>query len=241
MLNKKIMILAILLVSLFAVSAVSAAEYAVDNTGGIVDIEKYEIADDTEKIIQEECNQSNYLKSYCIQDDEKLSSSPIGTITQLEDKIKNAEDGSVVTLNMDYKNYGRDSLYITKPVIINGNGYTIDGGGASYVFKITSANVTLTNITFINCNGAIKWTGSNGVLNNSKFINNTIPGIVTYYNTLPDFLNLHNEGGALYVEANNMRIYNSEFSNNHVGNAISISANPNYDASVTLSSYGGAI
>ena len=74
---------------------------------------------------------------------------------------------------------------IDKPLIFNGNGWTISAEGFARIFNITAANVTFVNVTFVNGNasgqygdgidkgGAIFWAGANGTVDNCLFENNT--------------------------------------------------------------------
>ena len=78
----------------------------------------------------------------------------------------------------------------------------VNGQNNNSIFIVTGDNVVISDLTFVNANstnsaGAIYWLGNNGVVSNSKFINNT-----------------GGSGGALRWIADNCTISNSEFVNN---------------------------
>ena len=129
---------------------------------------------------------------------------------------------------------------ITKPIIINGLGRTIDALGQSRIFNITSANVTLNDIKFVNGNssgrygdgvdmgGAIFWSGQNGTLMNGEFRDNnaTIGGAIYYNSTASNakisgsyFFNntAVTNGGAIDCNASEMNLTNTFFESNYAG------------------------
>ena len=89
MLNKKLMMLAIFLVSLLAVSAVSAAENATEDI--IADVA-------SEDVVSVENNNQTIEQT----ENEEISTADDGTFTALQNKINNAESGSTITLENDY-------------------------------------------------------------------------------------------------------------------------------------------
>ena len=159
LLNKKIMLLVILLVSLLAVSTVSAAENVTDD---IVSVEET-----TDEAVSVEVNQII------------LKENNAGTFTDLANEIANAT--SELNLTRDYaydedsdRDY-KDGIGIDKSITVNGNGFTIDGNKLAKSFKVNSNNVLLININFINnvgTNGAsVYWEGNNGSIVNCSFVN----------------------------------------------------------------------
>jgi hypothetical protein len=80
-------------------------------------------------------------------------------------------------------------ILISKSIIIDGQGHTLDGRHLSRIFNITADNVTIKNVNFKNGNalgryfgpylggGAIYWNGNNGNLFNSNFTDNHGSGI----------------------------------------------------------------
>jgi len=132
-----------------------------------------------------------------------------GTFSELQENINNANE-STVNLDKDYVydgEFGGEGILIDKAVTINGNGYTINGNHASRLFFIDEGNVVLKNISFINgqtdfdgvvyaesenieildCSfmnnvgGALHIFNSNGLINNSLFLNNSGLGSAIYF------------------------------------------------------------
>ncbi|MBE6500790.1 MAG: hypothetical protein E7Z80_09700, partial [Methanobrevibacter thaueri] len=95
---------------------------------------------------------------------DKVSAGEYGTFTELQNLIDNND---VVNLTKNYMwdisfNSGsKTGIYINKQVVINGNGYTIDGDYSSRLFNITG-NVTFNNVIFTNC-GPDKITNENSL------------------------------------------------------------------------------
>ena len=98
-----------------------------------------------------------------------VESSDVGTFTELEKEIDDAEDGSTIVLKKNYAYNSRSdrdtgSIHIFKNLTINGNGYAIDAKNMSRIFVIDAFNVTLNNMYLKNANhwgGAIYLQGSN--------------------------------------------------------------------------------
>ena len=144
----------------------------------------------------------------------------IGNFTELNDEISKIPDGGNITLKKDYAYNFNDSDYkngivINKDnIVIDGDGHTIDGAGQARIFNITSNNVTLKNIHFINGysnenGGAISSTSSLNILN-STFYNNSA----------------NKSGGALYIENSfSDCMINSTFINNSAYNGGAIYLN----------------
>ncbi|WP_407422919.1 Ig-like domain-containing protein [Methanobrevibacter sp.] len=158
MFKKKFVILAIFLVSLMAVSAVSAADNA---TGDVVGVEG--IADEAVGVGN---------------DEEILEVNNLGTFIDLANEIANAD--IELNLNRNYTYCDDDSDYkngiiINKSIVINGNGYAINGNDQARAFEITSSNVIFNNINFVNCRSS----GNGGAISgncsavNCTFVNNS--------------------------------------------------------------------
>ena len=106
-------------------------------------------------------------------------------------KIHNTPEGGTLVLDEDYEyvNGTNKGILISKPVTIDGAGHTLNGNKLSRIFNITSDNVTVRNVNFINGNaygqyyakniggGAIYWSGANGFLENCNFTRNEGSGI----------------------------------------------------------------
>lgn len=110
---------------------------------------------------------------------------------ELQVLVDNTPEGGVLLLNSDYA-YVEGSItgiLISKSIIIDGQGHTLDGRHLSRIFNITADNVTIKNVNFNNGNalgryfglylggGAIYWNGNNGNLFNSNFTDNHGRGI----------------------------------------------------------------
>ena len=138
LLNKKLMILAIFLVSLLAVSAVSAADNGTESD--IASVE--EVTDD---VVAVEDN------SEILNDD----STSVGNIEDLYNQINGTSDGGTVTLDKDYEYKSLSDAYveiINKTITIDGKGHSINGNhnNNESMFIIENSNITFKNITFIN-------------------------------------------------------------------------------------------
>ena len=167
---------------------------------------------------------------------------------ELSELINNTLPGTILVLDKDYEylNGSNKGISISKPITIDGNGHILDGNGLSRIFNITSDNVTLKNIRFINGNafgryfttyiggGAIYWNGNNGYLENCNFTNNHGWGIeddpfenpksyIEEDGTIREVFIVRpmgartNEGGAIVWNGTNGTIFKCEFRNNSVG------------------------
>jgi predicted outer membrane repeat protein len=199
LLNRKLMVLAIILVSLLTVSAVSAAENATAD------------ADTLASELQANLNDNEEIDMLKLSDNEGIvGESDNGTFMDLQTKIDAAGDGGVVNLENNYSyddTFSSNGITIKNPITINGNGFEINGLGQSRIFSINASNnVTLNDITFVNgyssLGGAIIFNGdaSGIVINNCRFIDNVAS----------------ENGGAIYANGTfmNNAINNSEFSSN---------------------------
>ena len=171
----------------------------------------------------------------------------MGNITQQKDKT----DVYVINLTKSYR-FTRDDFnkrydwscmnlttdFIDKPLIIYGNGWTLDARGFSRIFNITASNITFVNVQFVNGNasgkysddidkgGALFWAGGNGTLDNCLFENNTASygGGIYYNSTASDCIIINTtfeknsaiyNGGAIDCNASNMGLYNTTFITNY--------------------------
>ena len=171
-----------------------------------------------------------------------------GNFTELSDLINGS---TTIDLDRDYKyvsgdNVSSSGITIDKPITINGNGHTIDASDSARIFLITSPNVVLNNITFINGNAPTDKAGgaiySNSVMEitNCNFDSNyaTYAGAVyTSAKVTVDNCSFTNNkalitGAALYLVGSNSVVNNSDFKNNTAiennGGAIYVSQNALY-------------
>lgn len=83
-----------------------------------------------------------------------------GTFTALQKKIDNAKDGDTITLDRDYtydEGFSKRGIQIKKDLTINGNGHTLNGLSQSRIILvkfglIENNKVVLNNIKFVNGN-----------------------------------------------------------------------------------------
>ena len=194
---RKISILiSIVLISLLAISAVSAADdvaltddadlgaadeiQAIDDAGANNDIDY-----DPDEIIAGTTGDSGDLDEPTVSDDaaksNSLGANPLGaggSLSDLATAIENADDELI--LDGDYTYANRDStngITIDKDITIIGNGHTIDGNNRAAIFNIAqNATVVLKGIGFIhgtsNFGGAIYNLG-HLTLEDCLFYNNT--------------------------------------------------------------------
>ena len=212
------MLLAILFVSLLAVSAVSAA----DNTSGdavgekttdeAVSVEN----DENGNILKKTSQENNALtQANNAETDSQILSGGEGTYNDLRDEIGFGGDINLTKSHYFYD--GGDTIVIANPGVINGNGAVIDMNNSVRAFYVESSGVTFKNLTIKNANnrdsgGAIYFNISavSGTVINCNFIDN----LVSY------------NGGALFFDGFGY-IADCNFVNNRVTDS--------------YSSYGGAI
>ena len=213
--NKKIIFIAILLVSLFAVSTVSAAE---NSTNDIINSEQntvnLAISDDSDVIAADDD-----VEVMSATQEDILSASE-GSYKDLSDLIGKTKEKEILKLNKNYKYDNSfnnvNGITINKAITIDGNGHSIDGNNLARAFYITGINVTIKNIIFKNCfrgnsndvyGGSIYWYGYNGLLDNCNFLNSRTVTLNNNYQTY-----IHKSyGGAVYWSGNNGKITNCNF------------------------------
>ena len=136
---KVLKILIIMLVLIMSVGAVCAAD----------GISSDDMGNDTQNI-PETLQEDNILETS--QDD--VYAGGESSFTDLYHEISNSTDVLQITQNYKFDNETDRSdggIEITKSnLVIEGNGYTIDGNGQSRIFVINASNVTIKNLNFIN-------------------------------------------------------------------------------------------
>ena len=251
-----------MLVCLFAVSAVSAA----DNTSSDILSAK----ETTDIVVSVEENQT------------VLQNNNAGTFTDLASEIAKAK--SELNLNRNYVYSDGDSDYnygiiIDKKITINGNGFEINGNNQARAFNVNAGAVVLNDISFVNCavssssssssisisgcaGGAIYWTGSNGKLLNCNFVNSSSYSDSYCYNSTSAPLYSSSDsysyssscGGAVFWSGSNGKLLNCNFVNSSsYSNSYSYSSSYSYHTENQSSchsqgssdahsiSYGGAV
>ena len=136
---------------------------------------------------------------------------PKKSFSDIINLITNANNGDTINLHGCYYGNG-SSIYIDKKITIIGDNITIlNANYSSRIFYVTSPNVIIKNIKFVNgsdgSGGAIYWTGDNGILSNCIFENN---------NNINYFSGYDGYGGAVFWWAKNGLIINCIFKNNWV-------------------------
>ena len=228
---KKLMILSIFLVSLLAVSAVSATDNV---TSDIVSAKET-----TDEVVSVE-NDTQVIDSVDFESG-LLSANSDGTFTDLANEIANANGELKLTKNYVYdsskdSNY-KNGIVINKEITINGRGFIINGNNAARAFMVSNNNVILRNIEFINCTtssyssysgygGAVYWNGDNGNLFDCSFTNchGTDYAGAVYWNgyngALSDcrFTNCYSttSGGAVYWNGYNGALSDCNFTNCYI-------------------------
>ena len=174
MINKKLMIFAIFLVSLLAVSSVSAAD---NTTSDIVGVEET-----TDEVVSVESpadysagveNQDEGLISEI--DSNVLTANPT-TFADLNALINGNDDSDVYlksnyTFSMDSDSDFIEGIYINRAVTVHGNGHTIDGDNSAKIFYVESSDVVFKDIVFVNAHSFY-----GGAINGGSAVNCTFTG-----------------------------------------------------------------
>ena len=235
---KKRYLFLIILVCLFAVSAVSAEKIS-NETNNVLSIDT-DVSTANEEIVVEqdeilstsiddeiisESNKEWYVNASATGEENGTKTNPYNN---LQKALDNANDKDIIYIASGlYNGVGNVNLTINKAIVINALDLNVifDGENMNQIFYINSSNVIINGLLFKNGNstkgGAIYWEGDDGILNNSTFVNNSV--FVNDYNGF---------GGAIYWEGDNGILNNSYVINN---SAICCSLNHN------ARSKGGAI
>ena len=222
---KKYIILIILTIFLFSIASVSASGTN-ETLMTSIDDSPTELSKTDEKVI----NQKNM--------NDKTGAGE-GTYEELSNEIGTGGDKNLT--KSYYKYTGGNTIEISTPGVINGNGAVIDMNGSNIrAFYVTASGVTIKNLTIsntnINGNGAAIYFKQQGSIANCNFINNQAT--------------VSNGGGAIYFEGQGS-VTNCNFNNNRAtgafgGGAIYFNGqgdvtNCNFNNNQANSSYGGAV
>lgn len=183
--KKNLVVFAILICILFSISCVVASDV---NDANVTTCENQAIDDSNEELLsssQEDSISSSDDNLIAKSQEDLISSSGKGTFTELQKMINDAPNGALINLEKDYDyDIGFNStkgIVITKNLLINGNGHTLDGLSKSrilfIVFGLTDNNkVILNNIVFKNGNnrfyGGAIFNYANLTVNKCVFENN---------------------------------------------------------------------
>ena len=151
-----------------------------------------------------------------------------GTFTDLAKEIANSKGELNLTRNYAYSDGDSDyknGIGIDEQIIINGNGFAIDGKNKAGFFTINNDKVVLKNIRFTNgCapdaeTSPVSWYGSYGTLENCSFIrcNSSQGGAVYWSGYGGDVINCSfkgccgDDGGAVYWYGSYGELTGSDF------------------------------
>ncbi|AMD16705.1 hypothetical protein TL18_00805 [Methanobrevibacter sp. YE315] len=139
----KILLVSIILLFIFTLGAVSAAdENITDTTDEVLS------ADPVDEVLS-------------INSTDELESAQQGDFTELKSLVSGTSSGKTLTLEKDYViDESGGYVEITKAINIDGQGHTIYGNNMKRIFVVNSQNVVLKNINFVN--------GYCGILSNEK-------------------------------------------------------------------------
>ena len=133
----RIMLVSILLL-IFAIGAVSAADENITDTADVLSVGNADesIAESADDVLSAEPT-------------DELEVTQTGTFTELNSLVKNTASGETLYLQKDYVNDGSFSgrIRISKAITIDGQGHTLN---AKIMFEVNSDNVVLKNMKFIN-------------------------------------------------------------------------------------------
>ena len=173
--NKMILIFSLLLL-FFVIGTVSAADNGSNCDNGVdADVLTVSSAVEDEIVLADESVSDNF--------------------TSLNNIINDASENSTIELTKNYVFNNEsdselaDGINISKNLIIDGKGFTIDGNNTARIFfLIGNLNITFTNITFVNAG------------NNAIFVNNDTEGFMEVTDSL--FINNHalDSGGAIEIK-----------------------------------------
>ena len=213
MIKNKFLIFIILVLTLLSISTASAEDSSLLNTT------------DSEVSVYDESvyvdNDVSKVDNLDVISEESVNSQLKSNFTDLQEKINNQSDNSVLDLDCDYKYNGTidfTRIMISKNnLTIDGHGHTIDANNSAGIFNVTGNSITLKNLILVNAKiqapgGAICSTGNLTHIINCTFINNAAGIGISYFS-----------GGAIWNSGDGFMIINSSFTNNtatYLGGAI---------------------
>ena len=209
--NRKLILLLLIVLSVCAISHASAVEVSdciSSDVSNATVIQEVAETDDSTVGLDEQVPALSLSKTYNVTPENSI-----------QDAIDNANPGDTINLSGEFKL--KDSVIINKSVSVIGSGAIIKPDlfiDAPRLFIINSdaSNVVLSNLKFYSAypNGAVLWQGNDGCIKNCEFYKNSVLG--------------DNDGGALILRGNNCNVTNCSFEENHAnrnGGAISLEGN----------------
>lgn len=221
--TKRLLLVALLLSLILSIGAVTAQDNMAFEKSNLQDIS-------TEKINQNE-EQSPLDEVVEEHDDSKLKDSEPDvassySFSDIQDIINSAKEGD--TIYLDGNEYsGPNTINVNKTIIIVGGSKsnpdsiaTLNAYRLVNIMKVTADNVVIKGVKFINGNasgdnnrgGAIQWSGNDGIVSNSCFINNYAS----------------NTGGAIQVNGKNFRVEHCNFTKNNADHGGAIKFDDEY-------------
>ena len=201
-------------------------------------------ASDTNTTEDDTCSMMDYSAEVTgVDDNVSVLSTAQGTFTELQSLINGGSDAVILdkdyTFDSDVDGNLKSGIKISKSIMINGNGHTINADNCGRIFNITGNNVILNDLIITNAcinnsldyrytnnhntsisadNGAgIIWVGLNGILNNTIISNNNIYVDATFmYSEDVNTTYLLASGAGVYWTGDNGIIENTCFINNHI-------------------------
>ena len=203
---------------LFGIAAVSAADNQTDDA-----LNQDMVSNDEIEVSDNDLN-------------DKLTQTTNKSYNDFYDDIKDCTDTFNIQSNYKYDNEKDKMIQLVvnkSNFVINGNNHVIDGSGKAqgFIFVSDKENITINNLTFINCNQAVMTNLGNLTLNNVNFTGNFLngmdeinKGIVTILLTGKLTLNNCNFDSNInstLIEAHyvDVGIYNSHFCNTQCASA----------------------
>ena len=218
--------LMVILVSLLAVSAVSAADNATDDVVSVEETTDDVVSvDEAEDVISVEENQVILSEN-----------NNVGTFDDLQSEIDNATEGSVLNLTRDYNGHYGSRIQLNKNLTIDGQGHTLDclGEGGCSAFYSKSGIITLKNLKIINghndfnnkggtiyIEGSAQYTIINCTFNNNwaddygGAIYNGVDKPLTIINSSFDKNTADDDNGGAIYSKGDLDIINSTFTSNN--------------------------
>ncbi len=127
----------------------------------------------------------------------KLKSSSGNDFNDIQALIDNSNENDIITISGKYS--GNSPIIVNKTLTLKGDDAVLDGGFITQILEVSSPNVVLSNIRFVNSYGISAYLGANGItVDNCSFENSTNGEL----------------GSALKANGNDIKILNSNFLNN---------------------------
>ncbi len=228
--KRKLIFFLILLMGICAISAAGASDIDDVASDACGDVENQPIAEADSADNHQQANDENSLGTVHRLDGKN------NTFADLKNTFDQAVDGDTIELNGTFS--FSETVNVQKSIKITGcaDGATINMGlavGSFTYFNIdsTASNVVLSNLKFTGSTAsAVSWNGDDGLIENCIFQGNYAQGagLGGAINMKANNCNItgctfknnraYNNGGAVYIEGENILISNSKFESNQVNN-----------------------